>query len=118
MQPKVILKADLGKESGRAGEGEGAFLLYDRDGNRISEKCYIIKPEGYKIPADAARIHGITTDRAICEGKDLRSVLEEFREFARLPIALNLIRKGKRLFEDHDFAGGFKLTYSKPLLPE
>lgn len=59
-----------------------AFLLYDREGNRISEKCYIIKPDGYQIPAYAARIHGITTNRALCEGKDLRSVLEEFREAA------------------------------------
>lgn len=59
-----------------------AFLLYDREGNRVAERSYIIKPEGFKIPADAARIHGITTETALNDGKELRSVLEEFREFA------------------------------------
>jgi DNA polymerase III subunit epsilon len=59
-----------------------AFLLYDRKGTRISEKCYIIKPEGYKIPADAVRIHGITTEKASCEGMELKVVLEEFMEVA------------------------------------
>jgi DNA polymerase III subunit epsilon len=59
-----------------------AFLLYDRDGNRVSERNYIIKPEGFKIPADVVRIHGITHEKATSEGRDLRSVLEEFREFA------------------------------------
>jgi DNA polymerase III subunit epsilon len=59
-----------------------AFLLYDREGNRVSERNYIIKPDGFKIPADVVRIHGITHERATSEGRDLRSVLEEFREFA------------------------------------
>jgi DNA polymerase III subunit epsilon len=59
-----------------------AFLLYDREGNRISEKCFIIKPEGFKIPADAARIHGITTEIAASEGKELNSVLKEFSDSA------------------------------------
>ena len=59
-----------------------AFLLYDREGNRISEKCFIIKPDGYKIPADAVRIHGITTEKATCEGKELKSVLQEFSDVA------------------------------------
>jgi DNA polymerase III subunit epsilon len=59
-----------------------AFLLYDREGNRVSERNYIIKPDGFKIPVDVVRIHGITHERATSEGRDLRSVLEEFREFA------------------------------------
>jgi DNA polymerase III subunit epsilon len=59
-----------------------AFLLFDREGNRISEKCFIIKPEGFKIPADAARIHGITTEIAASEGKELNSVLKEFSDSA------------------------------------
>ena len=55
-----------------------AFLLCDRDGNEISGGDYIIRPEGYTIPADASRIHGITTERALLEGRPLSEVLEVF----------------------------------------
>ena len=56
-----------------------AFLLYDKSGNKISGGDYIIKPEGFTIPNDVARIHGITTERAMEEGKALPAVLEEFQ---------------------------------------
>ena len=55
-----------------------AWLQYDKDGNRISANNSIIKPEGYTIPSDASRIHGITTERAISEGMDLFGVLQDF----------------------------------------
>ena len=35
----------------------------------------IIKPEGYTIPSEASRIHGILTEKAIQEGKALKAVL-------------------------------------------
>ena len=38
----------------------------------------IIKPEGWTIPDDVAAIHGITTERAIAEGKPARQVLQNF----------------------------------------
>ena len=31
----------------------------------------IIKPDGFVIPADAARVHGITSQRAMAEGVPL-----------------------------------------------
>ncbi len=55
-----------------------AFLLCDPDGNEISGGDYIIRPEGYTIPSDASRIHGITTERALLEGQPLPEVLEAF----------------------------------------
>ncbi|MCX6304782.1 MAG: 3'-5' exonuclease [Bacteroidetes bacterium] len=55
-----------------------AFLLYDKNGNKISGGDYIIKPEGFTIPADVARIHGITTERAMEDGKPLSGVLLNF----------------------------------------
>lgn len=55
-----------------------AFLFYDSSGNKISGEDYIIKPEGFTIPSDASRIHGITTERADREGKSLLLVLQEF----------------------------------------
>ncbi len=57
-----------------------AWILCDNDGTRIESKDYIIKPENFKIPEDASRVHGITTERAIKEGEDLESVLTEFNE--------------------------------------
>ena len=56
-----------------------AYLLSDSDGNRASGGDFIIKPVGFTIPDEAARIHGISTERAEKEGKDLRAVLQEFQ---------------------------------------
>jgi len=55
-----------------------AWQLHDDDGKLIENQDYIIKPEGYDIPFNAARIHGITTKIANDEGRDLQEVLEEF----------------------------------------
>ncbi|WP_295230086.1 DNA polymerase III subunit alpha [uncultured Chryseobacterium sp.] len=55
-----------------------AWQLHDDDGELIENQDYIIKPEGYDIPFNAARIHGITTKIANDEGRDLQEVLEEF----------------------------------------
>ncbi|MGZ4036869.1 MAG: PHP domain-containing protein, partial [Bacteroidia bacterium] len=40
----------------------------------------IIRPDGYTIPFNAEQVHGISTARAMEEGKDLKTVLEEFKE--------------------------------------
>ncbi|MDQ1095477.1 MULTISPECIES: DNA polymerase III subunit alpha [Chryseobacterium] len=55
-----------------------AWQLHDDDGKLIENQDYIIKTEGYDIPFNAARIHGITTKIANDEGRDLQEVLEEF----------------------------------------
>lgn len=55
-----------------------AWQLHDDMGNLIEQKDYLIKPEGYDIPYDAERIHGISTALAEDQGVDLQSVLEEF----------------------------------------
>ena len=55
-----------------------AWQLHDDNGNLIENQDYIIKPEGYDIPFNASRIHGITTKIAQDEGVDLQFVLEEF----------------------------------------
>jgi DNA polymerase III subunit epsilon len=52
-----------------------AWLLTDDDANTIASAEYIIKPDGFTIPADASRIHGITTEMAARNGVELRSVL-------------------------------------------
>ena len=55
-----------------------AYLLYDTSGNKIAGEDFIIKPEGFTIPADASRIHGISTEKAISEGQAISSVLQQF----------------------------------------
>ena len=57
-----------------------AWLIYDYDGKQLSQKNYIIKPDGFVIPADATAIHGISTERAHAEGVSLKSVLSEFND--------------------------------------
>lgn len=42
------------------------------------EKDYIIKPDGWTIPAEAAKVHGITTERAMDEGVPWREAFEDF----------------------------------------
>jgi len=56
-----------------------AYVVFDGEGNRISAVDAIIKPAGFTIPAESARIHGITTERAMKEGKDLPEVLRAFK---------------------------------------
>jgi DNA polymerase-3 subunit epsilon len=55
-----------------------AWLHYDNDGNKIDGRHYIIKPDGFTIPADASRVHGISTERAMNEGVELQGVLKDF----------------------------------------
>lgn len=55
-----------------------AYLCFDESGNEILRGDFIIKPEGFIIPPDSAKIHGITTVRASKEGLSLPIVLKEF----------------------------------------
>ncbi len=59
-----------------------AWILSDKYGNRIESASHIIIPENYQIPIDASNVHGITTEQAINEGKDLEQVLTQFNELA------------------------------------
>jgi len=65
-----------------------AFLCYDTHGKRISGYNYIIKPEGFTIPADASKIHGITTERAQKEGHSLVSVLNQLNTLINMATSL------------------------------
>ncbi len=56
-----------------------AYLHFDENGNRISGGDFIIKPEGFKIPTDASRIHGISNEKALKEGVLLSDVLQIFQ---------------------------------------
>jgi len=59
-----------------------AWQVHDKSGKLIEVKNYIIKPEDYKIPYAVVKVHGITTERALKQGVDLKQVLNEFKEIA------------------------------------
>jgi len=52
-----------------------AWLLADEQGNDVASAEYIVKPDGFTIPQEAARIHGITTEMAMRDGVDIEAVL-------------------------------------------
>ena len=49
-----------------------------RDGNKVKEGDFIIKPDGFAIPDEAAAVHGITTERAIAEGVEYKTAFLKF----------------------------------------
>lgn len=51
-----------------------AWLLYD-DCNLIKQESHIIKPNGYYVPEESTRIHGISHEKAEKEGIELGFVL-------------------------------------------
>ncbi|WP_316813184.1 DNA polymerase III subunit alpha [Pedobacter heparinus] len=55
-----------------------AWQLHDELGNMMEHQDYLVKPEGFNIPYDAERIHGISTELAIEQGIELAAVLEKF----------------------------------------
>ncbi len=55
-----------------------AWQLHDEMGNLIENQDYLIKPDGFNIPYDAERIHGISTELAEEQGIPLIEVLEKF----------------------------------------
>lgn len=55
-----------------------SWQLHDPKGKLINHKDYIIKPEGFTIPFNAEKVHGISTERALKEGHPLETVLAEF----------------------------------------
>lgn len=65
-----------------------AWILYDSNANEISRKDYTIKPQGFTIPIEASNIHGITTQKAISNGVDLKIVLIELQKLINQSVYL------------------------------
>ncbi len=56
-----------------------AWQLHDAMGNCIEHQDYLVKPDGFNIPYDAEKIHGISTELAEQDGITLEEVLEKFK---------------------------------------
>jgi DNA polymerase-3 subunit alpha len=57
-----------------------AWQLHDHTGKYLSGGNYIIRPDGFTIPFNAEKVHGISTSRAMEEGHPLEEVLHRFNE--------------------------------------
>jgi DNA polymerase-3 subunit alpha len=86
-----------------------AWQLHDSDGNLLENKDYIIKPEGYDIPYNAVRIHGISTKMAQEEGHDLDEILEKFSQV----LAKTKVGVGHNIEFDYNIVGAEFLRKNK-----
>lgn len=70
-----------------------AWISFEDNGTKINSKDYIIKPDGFFIPSEASNVHGITTEFALANGKDVIEILSELNieiEKARTLVAHNM----------------------------
>lgn len=87
-----------------------AWQIHDENGNLIENQDFIIKPEGYDIPFNVARIHGITTKIAEEQGKDLKEVLELFQQ----AVAKSRFGVGQNIEFDYNIIGAENLRKEIP----
>lgn len=100
-----------------------AWAVFDTQGDRVAFEDHILRPEGFTIPAGATAIHGISTERALKEGRPAGEVLSEFSrataqaaclvahnmDFDEKLVRAELLRKGMR----DDLFGGTKICTMK-----
>jgi len=55
-----------------------AWSLYDDEGSHWESHSYIIKPNGFVISPEVAKIHRVSQERALQEGRELKEILELF----------------------------------------
>ena len=55
-----------------------AWQLHDKNGVLVEHEDYLIQPEGFNVPFDAEKIHGISTELALKSGISMKAVIERF----------------------------------------
>lgn len=89
-----------------------AWARFDARGNIEDSRCHIVRPEGFRVPDDAARIHGISHARACREGRDLAEVIDELLEAAGQPATVLV---GHNLEYDRGVVGSELVRLRRPL---
>jgi DNA polymerase-3 subunit epsilon len=56
------------------------YAIYTLSGFLLSENMHYIKPDKWTITADSEKIHGISQDKCLKEGKPIRDVLRLFEK--------------------------------------
>ena len=57
-----------------------AWIMYDDQGQILKSRDVIVQPDGFVIPMEASRVHGITTVIAKEKGLPIKEVMTEFAE--------------------------------------
>jgi DNA polymerase III subunit alpha len=57
-----------------------AWQMHDYTGRLTAAENFIIRPDGFTIPFNSEKIHGISTQMAMERGKPIAEVLEKFRD--------------------------------------
>lgn len=57
-----------------------AWITYDDQGKLLESQNMLVQPDGFVIPPEASRVHGITTAIAKEKGLPIREVMETFAE--------------------------------------
>lgn len=55
-----------------------SWLVVSGDRRIVRQEDHIVRPVGFVIPAEASAIHGITQEKALRVGEDLRTVMDLF----------------------------------------
>lgn len=55
-----------------------AWSWYDAGFNLWDSYSFVIKPDGFVIPEEVAKIHRVSQERAMSEGRDLKEILDLF----------------------------------------
>ncbi len=94
-----------------------AWLISDAEGNELESAEHIVKPEGFSIPAGAAKVHGISTAMALKQGVDLGTVLAAIAPCiagSALLVAHNMAFDEKILGAEFLRTGAANLLEAKP----
>lgn len=84
----IPLRGKPSSDPGHARLVEFACILDDDQGNTRGVFSTIIKPNGFTVPAEAAGVHGITTEIADRWGMDLLYALDTFDFMSRHAVQL------------------------------
>ena len=63
-----------------------SWQLNDETGKLISNNSLIVKPEGFTIPYNSEKVHGISTEKALKEGEDLEGIIQKFEKTKKFKI--------------------------------
>ena len=73
-----------------------AWQLHDKNGVLLEHEDYLVQPEGFNIPYDAEKIHGISTELAEKNGIPLTEVIKKFQTRRALCSRRNHLSSSKR----------------------
>jgi DNA polymerase III epsilon subunit-like protein len=59
---------------------EIAWMKFDARGNCLHSRTFLIRPNGYVIPEQASRVHGISTEQAARDGVELNEALHILKD--------------------------------------